>query len=604
MYKHIAIWLLAVGSHFIHAKAQEQLVPLRFNAALTQTQCHIANQRQQNDTLQLPFIDDFSDLQNPLPNPRRWTDQQAFINNGFAFKPITIGTATLDGLDQQGKPYISALTGSSPADTLSSKPINLLGKTPADSVYLSFFYQPEGLGEKPETTDSLLVELFDNQGNWTKIWATAGFQLQKNSPNVHFTYYKHINQTKYLHKGFRFRFRNYTSPNAGGVDHWHIDYVRLAANRTQNDGIDDVAFTAMPTNLLKNYTQVPYSHFKINGNSFLRDTIKISLKNYANAGRNVAFKFVAINLKTNATIKDEPLAAIPLATQATRTLEYQKFALPNISTDSLNIKTTYIINTTPDINRQNDTVKTIQSFSNMYAYDDGSAEYGYGLNTTNGKIACKFKLAKSDTLRAVKLLFTQILASNSTIPFKLTVWKTLVPEVILYQKTVVPIYKNGLNTFVDYLLDSPIWVADSVFVGWQQTSQDLLNIGLDRNTNANANMFFKVDANNWQNSSIAGSWLIRPVFDVNNVYQIGINERPNGNQRLNLYPNPAQSTLIIDVEKPTNIEITDVLGQNITHQCTIIGGNQIDVQALANGIYFIKINNNKGQSAVGKFIKE
>ena len=43
-----------------------------------------------------------------------------------------------------------------------------------------------------------------------------------------------------------------------------------------------------------------------------------------------------------------------------------------------------------------------QELSNYYSYDDGSAEWGYSLNQSGGRIAYRFDTQGDDTLRAVR----------------------------------------------------------------------------------------------------------------------------------------------------------------------------------------------------------
>ena len=132
------------------------------------------------EAVKLPFVDDFSDYMG-FPNRKLWQDKQAFINQGFSIAPPTLGVATLDALDQNGKIYAHASSTPFPADTLTSRPIRLdsIFTTPRkikiqDSLYFSFYYQPGGavfpqegtpkyrewerVGDAPETSDSLVLE--------------------------------------------------------------------------------------------------------------------------------------------------------------------------------------------------------------------------------------------------------------------------------------------------------------------------------------------------------------------------------------------------------------------------------------------------------------
>lgn len=86
--------------------------------------------------------------------------------------PPTIGVATFDGLNQYGLPYNkSQITNYGVADHLTSKPLDLSGLGAADSVYLSFFYQPQGIGDWPNAKDSLQVEFLNFQtSEWDVVW--------------------------------------------------------------------------------------------------------------------------------------------------------------------------------------------------------------------------------------------------------------------------------------------------------------------------------------------------------------------------------------------------------------------------------------------------
>ena len=100
--------------------------------------------------LTLPFFDDFANNPNAYhPDCSRWQDNHAFINDNMAYAPPSIGTATLDGLDPGGRPYDKTADPNSafPADTLTSQVIDLSGKTAANNIILSFFYQAQGFAK-------------------------------------------------------------------------------------------------------------------------------------------------------------------------------------------------------------------------------------------------------------------------------------------------------------------------------------------------------------------------------------------------------------------------------------------------------------------------
>jgi hypothetical protein len=196
-------------------------------------------------SLELPFFDDFSDY-TFYPDTNKWTDNYAFINGTYPLDPPSIGVATLDAISNTGEFYSSAGYGNSfSADTLSSQPINL--NYPGDNtIYLSFYIQPQGLGDFPETEDSLFLEFYAPEDNvWEKIESFEG-----NTVIPFQQILVHISDDKYLKDGFRFRFRNIASLSTDkdpsiviNADHWHIDYVYLNIGRDENDlNPDDIAF--------------------------------------------------------------------------------------------------------------------------------------------------------------------------------------------------------------------------------------------------------------------------------------------------------------------------------------------------------------------------
>ena len=72
-------------------------------------------------------------------------------------------------------------------------------------------------------------------------------------------------------------------------------------------------------------------------------------------------------------------------------------------------------------------------------------------------------------------------------------------------------------------------------------------------------------------------------------------------EKLNIYPNPANDVLKIETEYEINeIAIYDIYGRR---QVTVTPNRQIDVADLTSGVYFIKINTEKG-NIVKRFIKQ
>jgi uncharacterized delta-60 repeat protein len=69
--------------------------------------------------------------------------------------------------------------------------------------------------------------------------------------------------------------------------------------------------------------------------------------------------------------------------------------------------------------------------------------------------------------------------------------------------------------------------------------------------------------------------------------------------RVKLYPNPSNNLLTIEVTQDTSINLFDSLGKIIFSKNLSPSNNQVDVQTLGNGLYFIK----SGDKVIGKFLK-
>ena len=88
--------------------SQEKLIPLIYNPViksnLSKSSLQPVLRSSANSTLILPFIDDFS-REGIYPQTDHWLDSNAFVNSNYPDDPITIGVATLDGIDKYGNPY-------------------------------------------------------------------------------------------------------------------------------------------------------------------------------------------------------------------------------------------------------------------------------------------------------------------------------------------------------------------------------------------------------------------------------------------------------------------------------------------------------------------
>ena len=80
---------------------------------------------------------------------------------------------------------------------------------------------------------------------------------------------------------------------------------------------------------------------------------------------------------------------------------------------------------------------------------------------------------------------------------------------------------------------------------------------------------------------------------------VGISE--NSGRSFSIYPNPASTILNVVADGYDNLQIVNAFGQ-VVYTSDVTGHLKIDVSALSNGVYFIRLNNAEG-TTTQKFIK-
>jgi hypothetical protein len=523
-----------------------------------------------------------------------WLDHDVYLNDNYPVNPPTVTVATFDGVDSTGYPYdFSTINSYGVADYLTSKPIDLESNiTDNDTtVYLSFFYQPEGIGNDPEEEDSLALEAYSPiLGYWTHLWSTTGRELGAEQGFKQIIV--PIRGPLLLTKGFQFRFKNYGTLS-GDFDHWHIDYVRLDKNRTSSDTlIFDLALAKIDRTFLSSYYVMPYKYFKAAPASFLKPSVSCSIRNLS--GLSPTSSSIALNIFHNGSLVFlKNFGVVPFLPQQLRSVSLlvDTFKFPSSNPPEwIDFKVLYNFSSTiaPTIDiPYNDTVYFNQAFRNYFQRDDGSAEAAYFIDS-KGSVAVKFEIPQADTLRALDMMFIPLSPAQLTAPFKIRVWQDSLglPGAKLYESGgfLLPSL-DGKNNPTLYLLDNPLVLPAGVFhVGWYQQDNERLNIGLDKNTNNNAYTSYNVDGI-WYNSIIAGTPLIRPWLGADpnvKVYQLV------SNGRLTFFPNPAKDYFIINSEFNSQIEIFNQAGL-LVDTFTATGSSMLyETSKLSSGIYIIK----------------
>jgi len=555
--------------------------------------------------LELPFVDDFS-TDNTYPDQNKWIDFNVFVNNCFGLNPPGAGVATLDALDSLGAIYENASINVFQADYLTSRPINLNvgGDT---TLYLSFYYQAQGLGDAPEVQDSLILEFYapiDNKWYW--IWSSPG------SETVNFKQVMiPVRGAIFLKAGFQFRFRNLASlANAyepslmANADHWHLDYIYLNKNRSYQDtAMNDLCLKGGTGSLLLNYSALPWEHFKQAGLSEVKTIFPIHLINLSSSRKYFEPSFTIVDEYGSSQGFEKSMEADEI--QAFKDLEYDatfNYGFTSDATDSARFTVELNLNPTEnDLISGNSSISYIQEFSNYYAYDDGTAEAGYGLTgegSTNGMVAVKFhNFNPGDSLVGISIFFNRSFEDANRKYLRLAVWNEIdgqPGDLIHLQEGARASMNKGLNGFDYFSLDTARVIPENYYVGWQEVTDDFLNVGFDKNTNSKKKIFYKL-TQLWKNTSYEGSLMIRPVF-ANKSKKSSSETKYSSPElpELRVYPNPVLNQLNISFSEElfnASITILDINGRVVMKKDKIT--HQLDLSSLPDGTFFIMVQSGR-----------
>jgi hypothetical protein len=654
------------------------------------------------DPVSLPFFDDFTQ-QAIYPSGSRWADREAYINENFPFMPANRGVATLDAINSQGILHVNASTFPFIADSLTSRPIRLDSiffpvarpVTRADSLYLSFFYQPQGNGNPPERWDSLCLVFYAKTGDsvfagyydsitvslntylqegdtifpgdtifspsdlcseglyyiadrvytitdqvslpcdsvlvpeteWQRVWSSAGMTLEE-FRETYGTYCRQVvipvlDSARFYHKDFRFRFYNFASLASeyspswrSNCDQWNIDYVYLGTGRSYQDTLyRDVSFVDPAPSLLKKYQAMPYNQYLNDPTNELKDNLELSITNLDSAVYNTSYYYTVAefngsfqylfpggNCNLYPFYEEGLQDCISCEAHACPPVNFVFFTAPKDSAELL-IKH-YIIGDITPVDTIADTVSFRQKFFNYYAYDDGSPEEGYGLTPSGARLAYRFKLNVKDTLRAVQMYFNHTLNDANEQYFSLMVWRDNngKPGEALYTETNVKVeFTNSLTGFYTYMLEEPVPVNGVFYIGWEQYTNENLNIGFDLNNNAQEQIFYNV-LGEWYQTTYAGALLMRPLLGKP-FKPSGMTEATVQGPALTLYPNPVRGNLIhfragedgaeIFHSGDYIVQVFDLLGSKLFES-----GLQpsVTIPVTPPGVYLVRISDRDGRT--------
>lgn len=576
--------------------------------------------------LTLPFWDDFSTIRNGVADPAVWQyGQSVWINDGMSIHPPSLNVATFDGLDSLGRPYnVNDVLAKGYADKLISAPIRMDQVDPSlqNNIALTFFYEFKGNGEAPDPGDKLSLSFKNSTNQWDEVWSIDNDGTFVS--DQFFAVTVPITGSKYFFDNFQFRFQNFARLS-GPYDTWHLDYIYINNGKPQTSPVfplfPDRSISTPLTRLFTDYRSMPIKHFFSNTTDNLTHP-SLTINNLrqdqvAGNGQPVSYSSEAIITMIKGTDPPVVLTApldnnVNIGSELTfnqnRVVTLQTVPDPltfDATADSIQIKLTIGFDTgddkiktstegdydfdvfTPITFKNNDSVSATYKLANYYAYDDGQAEYGAGLNQPGAQLAYEFLMRTNnpDTLVAVDIYFPRFGDESSQI-IQFKILKALTNNVsdILFQGN-IPIQRNAQNKFWRIPLLEPIGVKDKFYIGWEQTSSAIIAVGLDKNTESGDRIYSNINGTWNQNATVKGSLMIRPIFGKGNGGTINhIEEQPV----VSVYPNPGQGTFITSLVAE-DVKLFDQTGRAIPVDVETVGETtRITMQRPIPGLYLLR----------------
>ncbi|MDH5368185.1 MAG: T9SS type A sorting domain-containing protein, partial [Cyclobacteriaceae bacterium] len=232
-----------------------------------------------------------------------------------------------------------------------------------------------------------------------------------------------------------------------------------------------------------------------------------------------------------------------------------------------------------------------------YAYDDGTAEKGAGVNSAGNEIAYQFPFLGSieSSLIGIDAYFPQAVGNTQHgEQVKIKIWSHANegPDKVLYSRFLTIPRIDSLNHFIRIPFYNPIELTDTFYIGWEQLNSQRVFIGLDKNINSQDKIWLNTSGF-WEpnNNQIVGSLMMRPYFKdtiiATSVNDINI-------PTVKIYPNPSSRFFKFEIENNISFKILNLSGQEVQpiyrkEDTTVI----LDFELLPSGVYIIKfIDNN------------
>ncbi|AHM63237.1 hypothetical protein D770_24960 [Flammeovirgaceae bacterium 311] len=568
------------------------------------------------DSLSLPFWDDFS-YAGQRPDSVLWPfNTTSTISYGQAINPPSWGVATFDGIDANGTPY--ATTNSvGRTDSLQSAPIRLdmLAEPEKASVYLSFYWQLQGLGERPDQLDSLRLYFLDSDTIWHQVWSQGGnpdtdpavFQQElislQNSGNQ-----RGVN---FFHPGFRFKFQSFSRQN-GQFDEWHLDWVYLNSGRNSEDRYyEDRAISSAFTSLFSPYTAIPKEQLFANPATYLKAENLFVVHSLWRPGIDEVLTYdLSVHTENDEAVRVLESDRLLISNQGALLRGQSYFTedasgltaadlAPLAERDSFTLVTRLLLRSEEpqEFFHRNDYLEIRNPVHDYFAYDDGTAEISVSLNGRGQRLAYGFTLEVADTLTGISFYAPSFNTSARGSNLDLKIWSNLAgvngeEDVLRYTQN-VNVQRQGVNGFVTYELNNPqVLQAGQFYIGLEQVTTDPVALGFDLNTDGNATLYQSTDGIEWSGtSSLEGSLMMRPHFKKG-VDPLTLGVKNIIFPPLSIYPNPTRDRLWIESEA-RHLRLYDTQGRLMLAQ-PATARTELQLGHLQPGLYLLQLEYKQG----------
>lgn len=259
---------------------------------------------------------------------------------------------------------------------------------------------------------------------------------------------------------------------------------------------------------------------------------------------------------------------------------------------------------------QVNTNNTLSFNTTATCYTQGAAQNpitysgAVGFNTGSGIISTPIQNTAATSITGVNIAISSPVASVGNNVFGVVLSST---GAILAQSSNLTISNSDLGTIKTFTFSTPVSVA----------ANQMVYVGLGQNANATTG-YFPIGA--YTNNNLTTSYYTCALTGgalalvTSNLGQIGIEANFGGScvlgiddvesikSMIQVYPNPANTILNVKLDEYTkngNVEVYDMVGKQVLPVQKMNGNTlELNVSNLAKGIYFLKVNHDKGVNEI------